>query len=236
MPQRFFDLSDDRSFPNRWHLDTPIDIQGHRVFDWDFKRGTPVHMPRGRLKIPMEIPGRPLDYSWAGLAIPVVHVKLASMLSELAPHDVQLIPADIEGQPDQYGVGLQLGPWVALFRERGSAGVMVPRTDLQPREALEEDTLPPPQVPAKQGSTELLYPPDLGSFTVGKDPSNELAIQDRFISSRHLQVTRCKAGFHVRGEPPGRLSARVRAKVGHDEARELPSCCHPGALPDGGRA
>jgi hypothetical protein len=102
MAQRFFKLSDDRYFPNRWHLDTPTDSQGRKVFDWDFKRGTPVHLPGGRLKIPIEIPGRPLDFSWAGLSIPVVHVKIASMLSELAPNDVQLIPADIEGQPDQY--------------------------------------------------------------------------------------------------------------------------------------
>ena len=34
--------------------------------------------------------------------VPVVHVKVASMLRELAPNDVQLIPVDIEGQPDQY--------------------------------------------------------------------------------------------------------------------------------------
>ncbi len=54
------------------------------------------------MKIPIEIAGRPLDFSWAGLSIPVVHVKVASMLSERAPGDVQPIPADIEGQPDQY--------------------------------------------------------------------------------------------------------------------------------------
>ncbi len=101
MSQRFFKLSDDRYVPQRWHLDTPVDSQGHKVHDWDFTRGTPVHMG-GRLKIPIEIAGRPLDFSWAGLSIPVVHVKVASMLSERAPGDVQLIPADIEGQPDQY--------------------------------------------------------------------------------------------------------------------------------------
>jgi hypothetical protein len=66
------------------------------VHDWDFKRGTPVHV-EGRLKIPVEIAGRPLDLSEAGIRIPVVHVKVASMLAELAPDDVQLIPADIEG-------------------------------------------------------------------------------------------------------------------------------------------
>jgi hypothetical protein len=33
---------------------------------------------------------------------PVVHVKVATVFSELAPDDVQLIPVDVEGQPDQY--------------------------------------------------------------------------------------------------------------------------------------
>jgi hypothetical protein len=101
MPRRFFEFNDDVYVPRRWHLDTPIDSQGRKVFDWDFTKGAPVHV-EGRLKIPVEIPGRPLDFSEAGLGIPVVHVKIASMLSELAPKDVQLIPADIEGQPDQY--------------------------------------------------------------------------------------------------------------------------------------
>ena len=50
----------------------------------------------------------------------------------------------------------------------------------------------------KQGSTELLYPLGPGSFTVGKDPGNELVVQDKFISGRHLQVTRREAGFHVK--------------------------------------
>jgi hypothetical protein len=73
------------------------------VFDWDFKRGTPVHV-EGRLKIPIEIAGMPLDFTWAGLSIPVVHGKVASMLAKRAAGDVQLIPADIEGWPEQYFV------------------------------------------------------------------------------------------------------------------------------------
>jgi hypothetical protein len=101
MSQRFFDLSDDVYVPHRWHLATPIDRHGRKVQDWDFKRGMPVHV-EGRLKIPIKIAGKPLDFSEAGLRVPVVHVKVASMLAERAPGDVQLIPADIEGQPDQY--------------------------------------------------------------------------------------------------------------------------------------
>jgi hypothetical protein len=101
MSQRFFDLSDDVYVPHRWHLATPIDSHGRKVHDWDFKRGTPVNL-EGRLRIPIKVAGRPLDFSEAGIRIPVVHVKVASMLSERAPGDVQLIPAEIEGQPDQY--------------------------------------------------------------------------------------------------------------------------------------
>jgi hypothetical protein len=103
MAQRFFDLSDDVHVPRRWHLDTPTDSQGRKVHDWDYKRGTPVKV-EGRLKIPIKVAGRPLDFSEAGLSIPVVHAQVASMLKELASRDVQLIPADIEGQPGQYFV------------------------------------------------------------------------------------------------------------------------------------
>jgi hypothetical protein len=103
MTQRFFKLTDDMDVPRRWLLGTPLDIQGRKVFDWDFKTGKPVQV-EGRLKIPIKLKGRPLDFSWAGVMIPVVHVKVASMLSERAPNDVQLIPADIEGQAEQYFV------------------------------------------------------------------------------------------------------------------------------------
>ena len=52
--------------------------------------------------IPLEREGRPLDFSETESRIPVVHVKVAALLADRAPDDVQLIPVDIEGQPDQY--------------------------------------------------------------------------------------------------------------------------------------
>ena len=101
MPKRFFELSDDVNFPLRWDLDTPTDRQGQRVDDSQFRLGTPVHI-KERLTIPVEIVGKPLDFTEAGISIPVVHVRVASMFAELAPDDVQLLPVDVEGQPDQY--------------------------------------------------------------------------------------------------------------------------------------
>ena len=101
MSQRFFELADDVYVPHRWHLATPIDRQGRKVHDWDFTKGEPVDV-EGRLRIPIKVAGRPLDFSEAGLGIPVVHRKVATLLAKMAPGEIQLIPADIEGQPDQY--------------------------------------------------------------------------------------------------------------------------------------
>jgi hypothetical protein len=101
MPKRFFRLADDVNVPHRWDLDTPTDTQGLNVDDRQFRRGAPVHL-KDRLRIPVEIAGTPLDFTEAGISIPVVHVRVASIFAEQAPDDVQLIPVDVEGQPDQY--------------------------------------------------------------------------------------------------------------------------------------
>lgn len=102
MPQRFFKLYDDVHVPGRWHLDNPTDSQGRELDDpWVFRAGEPARI-EGRLKVPIEHAGRALDFSLAGLSVPVVHVRAASLFTELAPGDVQLLPVDIEGQPDAY--------------------------------------------------------------------------------------------------------------------------------------
>jgi hypothetical protein len=101
MQKRFFELSDHVELPHRWQLAMPRDSQGLKVDDGQFMRGTPVHI-KERLRIPIEIAGKPLDFTEAGISIPVVHVRVASMFAELAPDDVQLIPVDVEGHPDQY--------------------------------------------------------------------------------------------------------------------------------------
>ena len=101
MSKRFFELADDVYVPHRWHLTTPTNSHGQEVDDRQFLYGTPVHI-EARLKFPTEIAGKPLDFTQAGIGVPVVHVRIASMFAELASDDVQLIPVDVEGQPDQY--------------------------------------------------------------------------------------------------------------------------------------
>ncbi|AKF84451.1 hypothetical protein SAMN05443572_114108 [Myxococcus fulvus] len=102
MLRRFFELHDDVALPERWHLADPLGQEGPRPGDvWRYTEGLPVQVGRG-LRIPVEVPGRPLDFSLAGMSVPVVHVRLAPVFLERAPGQVQLLPVGIEGQPEQY--------------------------------------------------------------------------------------------------------------------------------------
>ncbi len=101
------------------------------------------------------------------------------------------------------GADLVLGQWRAIFRLHGSGQAEGPtevgaHTELQPREGT-ASRWQPLQVRVKQGSEETVHKlsGDTESFTVGKDPACDLVIQDRFISSRHLKVTRRDGLFHV---------------------------------------
>lgn len=102
MPKRYFELLDDMSIPGRWLLGTPTDLQGREVDDvWVFTDGTPIADP-GRLTLPVDVPGRLLDFSQAAFSTPVVHPRVAAVFAEFAPEDVQLFPVEIEGQPEPF--------------------------------------------------------------------------------------------------------------------------------------
>ncbi len=100
--QRYFNLTEDLQ-GGHWYLGDPLDEQGQEVEDpYAFRAGQPVHVA-GRLTLPVDEPGRPLEFCTAGVGVaPIVHVRVASLFAELAPDDVQLIPVDVQGQPDQY--------------------------------------------------------------------------------------------------------------------------------------
>lgn len=102
MSRRFFELYDDVYIPGRWHLSVPVDSQGREVDDpWQFTRGKPIQEP-GRLRVPLDVPGRTLDYSMGNLGTAVVNSRVANLFTELAPQEIQLIPVEVEEQPDPY--------------------------------------------------------------------------------------------------------------------------------------
>jgi hypothetical protein len=101
MAMRYFKLSDDVYVSGRWELGVPLDQHGQKVWTWLFRRGEPVELA-GHLRVPLYRPGKPLEFSEAGAAVPIVHEKVASILSRLAPSDVQLIPAEVQAQNRRY--------------------------------------------------------------------------------------------------------------------------------------
>ncbi|MBZ4410540.1 DUF1629 domain-containing protein [Myxococcus faecalis] len=101
---RYFSLNEDVK-GGSWYLGDPLDDAGHELEDiWEFTEGRPVRST-GHLKFPIRESGRRLDYSAAGVAMtPVLHIRVATLFAELAPDDVQLLPADITDCPEQYVV------------------------------------------------------------------------------------------------------------------------------------
>jgi hypothetical protein len=103
MALRYFELLDDVNVPGRWELNDPTDQGGREVENpWMFRKGEPVQLEE-RLKVPLTRPGRPLDFSMAGVGVtPVIHAKVAAILTQLAPADVQLLPVDVASQSEPY--------------------------------------------------------------------------------------------------------------------------------------
>jgi hypothetical protein len=102
MPKRYFDLTSDVYVPKRWYLDDPVDAEGNEVDPWQFTEGRPVKV-EGRLRIPIHKKGRPLDFTTTPVgSTPIVHAKVAHLLRELAPNDLQLLPVEIESQSEPY--------------------------------------------------------------------------------------------------------------------------------------
>ncbi|GMU08301.1 sigma 54-interacting transcriptional regulator [Corallococcus caeni] len=98
------------------------------------------------------------------------------------------------------GADLELGQWRAVFRQHGAsedadaATEAGNATSVQGRDA---QRWQPAQLRVKQGGTEAVHRLTGDSFTVGKDAGNDLVLQDRFISGRHLKVSRKDGVFHV---------------------------------------
>jgi hypothetical protein len=98
---RYYELKDDRRSHIRWHLGGPIDEQGQEIDPWQFRKGW-LLKSRGVLRFPLDVPGKPLDFSWAAFAIPVVSGRLVQLFEQLRIQKVQFIPAPVEAHSEPY--------------------------------------------------------------------------------------------------------------------------------------
>ncbi|WAM26462.1 imm11 family protein [Myxococcus sp. NMCA1] len=101
MPMRYYQLTDDMYLPKRWEVGALVGPDEVEVQPALLRNGAPLSI-KGRLKVSIEAPGGPLDFTHAPYSIPIVHVRVASLLAERVPDEVQFLPVDIPSQPDQY--------------------------------------------------------------------------------------------------------------------------------------
>lgn len=99
------------------------------------------------------------------------------------------------------GVDIAFGPFSAVFRAKASAdseaSTFVESGGQTVAQAAEPARHAPAQVRLKQGNHETVHRLQSDSFTVGKDKGCDLAIDDKFLSSRHIKVTRRDGLFNV---------------------------------------
>lgn len=99
---KYFDLFDDMSVPGRWALRSPVDANSQRVDPWQFDEGRSLSL-EGPLTLPLARPGRALDFTSTGHAVPIVSEKVAALLGGLdLLRQVQLLPARVEGQSESF--------------------------------------------------------------------------------------------------------------------------------------
>jgi DNA-binding NtrC family response regulator len=100
------------------------------------------------------------------------------------------------------GADIALGQWRAIYRERSGIGTDA-ETEVTGNNTVVEPVDPPlgrwlpAQVRIRQGVNEMVHKLMDDAFTVGSHPRNDLVISDRFISGKHLRITRRDNLFRV---------------------------------------
>ncbi len=99
---RYFDVYDDMRSPARWLLADPVDENGQEINPWQFGKGRLLDL-KGTPRFAQYHPGSALDFSLAGMGIPIVHGRVVSLFEKLGlQQQVQFFPAQVEGQAEPY--------------------------------------------------------------------------------------------------------------------------------------
>jgi two-component system, NtrC family, response regulator HydG len=93
------------------------------------------------------------------------------------------------------GADIALGQWRAVYRSRTPASDEAPATEVRGtatdrREEASEGRLQAIQMRLRRGAAESVHKFTGESCTLGKDEGNDLVLEDRFVSAKHLRITR----------------------------------------------
>lgn len=119
MSKRYFELTDDLHIPERWDLDAPTGTGGSKPEEALFTSGAPVTWEEP-LFVPLRAyDGVALDFTEAGPGIPIISARFATVFSERAARDVQLLPVQVEAHAEPFFL-LVCTRWVGPRRDTSS--------------------------------------------------------------------------------------------------------------------
>jgi DNA-binding NtrC family response regulator/pSer/pThr/pTyr-binding forkhead associated (FHA) protein len=101
------------------------------------------------------------------------------------------------------GVDLALGQWRAVYRAHGRSAddVMVTEigvtTEMTSKPEMVEASRIAAQLRVRQGTTEEVHKLKGDTVSIGKDRGNDIVLSARFVSGRHLKLTRTQNRFMV---------------------------------------
>ncbi len=115
------------------------------------------------------------------------------------------------------GADIALGQWRAIYRQTSSGELDTvtevggTQTQAQPKDPSSERWLPA-QIRIRHGHQETVHRLTGEAVSIGKDPGNDLVVNDKFISSRHLKLQRRNTLFQVtdRGSTNGTYLGNAR--------------------------
>ena len=99
--RKYYELRDDKYISGRWHLRNPLDTQGEILYRWPFREGIRLDVDEPII-IPVNPPGRPLDFSECGGGYPVIHARLVRLLQDRTVPNLQFFPVTVESYPNEY--------------------------------------------------------------------------------------------------------------------------------------
>lgn len=135
------------------------------------------------------------------------HVSLslvgdAYVLEDLSGKGTSVSGTVHQRHPMQDGEDIALGQWRARYRQRTASeeerntALTENQTKVQ-SPPLTNDSRPQVQIRLKQGHQESILKLTGDSFTIGKEPGNDLILQDKYISAKHLKIVRKESGFYL---------------------------------------
>ena len=121
MTKRYFDVHGDFYVSGSWALSKLVDERGETIVPGILMSGQPVHFT-AQPRVIVRSAGTPLDFTFAAFDILIVNSRVANLLRELAPGDLQLIPVSIDAQTEPYFI-LNSTRVVKCIDEQASAEV-----------------------------------------------------------------------------------------------------------------